>query len=739
MINCGGDHGFHISREYADITKPSTNGSIILQNCTSVLIKNITIKVKAGNVGIFAVNVKKYSQFLHTSITMDCSNCPINNSHPKQKNGIVLYSYDSKEMINSNFLISNFLYKATGSCSYPLHYAVSILLFQKHFNVNIVIQSTAFSNFTNIGAIYYYGETCGLNVHSSLTIENCLVSHNNASLSNFKMFYILLYNFGCFDRALMQEYCSQQVNNISFIYSKFSNNFNISSVIYAIPASSRTITGHFIINSSMYYNNSNTHFFNTESDTEIGWQFTNYVIFFNTTIASNNHDNGRNLISAKSGWMKMMGPVVIANNSLYENIAKLHSTGVVFEYDVDISYNVARQLFDSSYFIIKENTTITASGNTVYTIAKQTAALSVNSHSVHVCPIQFYSDRVGNLDISQTELELIFKVKIHNNTHMWSNYLLGECKFFLNCVWLAGTAFHERTSRHVFKAVLNMSNNTLINETTTRRIPMSICPCKDNQTFCRKPNLGNIFPGQILNVGLHVSNLDTQKNRPLTFVVVLNTSESKCDIVHTSQLSQTCLTSGCNVYSYTLWPNPITIKTCKLFIGLSNLPNDVPEIFYVTLDPCPKGFTPQVNKKMCDCDPVLENSVLSIESCNLDNGTILRPANSWISTDVTSNGTQSYHISKQCPFDYCLPHSLYINLSVPDMQCQFNRSGVLCGKCQQGLSAVFGSSQCQHCSNESLFIIAPLAISGIVLVLALFIFNLTITNGTITPLSSMST
>lgn len=163
--------------------------------------------------------------------------------------------------------------------------------------------------------------------------------------------------------------------------------------------------------------------------------------------------------------------------------------------------------------------------------------------------------------------------------------------------------------------------------------------------------------------------------------------------------------------------------------------NDVPEMFYITLDTCPKGFTRQKSKKTCDCDPILENSVLSIKSCNLDNGTILRPANSYISADTNTGGAQlqSYRISSKCPFNYCFAHSQYIDLSTPDMQCQFNRCGVLCGQCQPGLSVIFGSSQCKQCSNVNLFIIAPLALAGIVLVIALFIFNLTVTDGTINP------
>ena len=130
---------------------------------------------------------------------------------------------------------------------------------------------------------------------------------------------------------------------------------------------------------------------------------------------------------------------------------------------------------------------------------------------------------------------------------------------------------------------------------------------------------------------------------------------------------------------------------------------------------------------MLNCD------VITVTTCNLADGTILRPTNSWISAD-TVNGSHRYHVSSQCPFDYCLPYSSYLNLSTPDMQCQFNRSGVLCGHCQQGLGAVFGSSQCKKCSNIYLFIIIPIAIASIMLVMMLFVLKLTVTNGTINTL-----
>ena len=51
--------------------------------------------------------------------------------------------------------------------------------------------------------------------------------------------------------------------------------------------------------------------------------------------------------------------------------------------------------------------------------------------------------------------------------------------------------------------------------------------------------------------------------------------------------------------------------------------------------------------------------------------------------------------------DYCLPLSSDLNLQNPDLQCQFNRTGVLCSQCQHSLSMVFGSSWCIHCTNHT--------------------------------------
>ena len=142
------------------------------------------------------------------------------------------------------------------------------------------------------------------------------------------------------------------------------------------------------------------------------------------------------------------------------------------------------------------------------------------------------------------------------------------------------------------------------------------------------------------------------------------------------------------------------------------------------------GFSFNANTGSCECDLSMQSKFLTIPKYNINDQTILRPANSWISASANDN-FYTYHISPNCPFRYCLPQSSSLNFSTPNFQCQFNRSGILCGQCQQNLSTIFGSSKCHPCSNVFLLLIIPITIADLLLVFTLFFINLTVTDGTI--------
>ena len=83
-----------------------------------------------------------------------------------------------------------------------------------------------------------------------------------------------------------------------------------------------------------------------------------------------------------------------------------------------------------------------------------------------------------------------------------------------------------------------------------------------------------------------------------------------------------------------------------------------------------------------------------------------------------------------CPNAYCKLQETDLNLTVPDVQCAFDHSGVLCGSCESGLALMLGSSKCQYCSNIYLLLILPFLTAGVLLVILLGRLNLTVASGT---------
>ena len=155
---------------------------------------------------------------------------------------------------------------------------------------------------------------------------------------------------------------------------------------------------------------------------------------------------------------------------------------------------------------------------------------------------------------------------------------------------------------------------------------------------------------------------------------------------------------------------------------------------------CPIGFQPSNSNSTgckCICDSKLSPY---ITNCNIEASSIIRKnTNSWI-TYINDTDPPGYVIHPNCPFDYCQPQTdkVSINLNLPngaDAQCAFNRTGTLCGACQEHLSLSLGSSRCLPCPSHwpAVFVVILLAaiIAGILLVTALLALNMTVAVGLI--------
>ena len=140
-----------------------------------------------------------------------------------------------------------------------------------------------------------------------------------------------------------------------------------------------------------------------------------------------------------------------------------------------------------------------------------------------------------------------------------------------------------------------------------------------------------------------------------------------------------------------------------------------------TLSPCPVGFVLSGEPPKCNCAPALLEHQLR---CDVLNWTIQRKGRTWIG--FYEENVSGILLHDHCPFDYCKETQMWINISSADQQCAFNRTGILCGKCKEGLSLVLGSSRCLQCSNSYLSLVIVFALAGVLLVLAIRISNLTV-------------
>ena len=156
----------------------------------------------------------------------------------------------------------------------------------------------------------------------------------------------------------------------------------------------------------------------------------------------------------------------------------------------------------------------------------------------------------------------------------------------------------------------------------------------------------------------------------------------------------------------------------------------IPVFVEVDLLPCPVGF--QLVRGKCVCHQILLDN--NIDSCSFSNGTafIMRPAPYWIGLPNDTNSSILIH--PHCPYDYCKSEDMEIIAESPNAQCQYQRSGVLCGSCHEGLSMILGSSECKTCSNVYLTSFGIFILMGVALVTMVTILNMTVSVGTLNGL-----
>ena len=288
--------------------------------------------------------------------------------------------------------------------------------------------------------------------------------------------------------------------------------------------------------------------------------------------------------------------------------------------------------------------------------------------------------------------------------------------------------------------------------------PIKICNCDYGIADC--DNLLHYqpsYPGK--TIAYNVMARDGTNRTNSVYFSLVNIDIITCNASYSLQIlhdTKYFIVEGkqCTHLSFKITSNQNFNETFYFGITLS-LPNiNVVATGFIEVKPCPLGF--ELRSGLCQCSQLLSRIAL-INTCNIENNVINRPfinqhtVNLWMGI-VNYNGVYTLGVSLQYPEGYC-PYEPTLNYCsteegfglIPRQKvfsnescsenslpiCLYNRTGALCGRCIDGYSVVFGSTECRQCSNWWLLTLIGYAIAGPLFIYLLYALKLTVTTGTI--------
>ena len=261
--------------------------------------------------------------------------------------------------------------------------------------------------------------------------------------------------------------------------------------------------------------------------------------------------------------------------------------------------------------------------------------------------------------------------------------------------------------------------------------PLHICTCQDNLTDCTGSyNAGPVYPGGTLEVPVIAHG---QRNG--TTAAIIRVIHTPNKIIDSHENLQN-ISNICTTLKYTISSRAVgTTQEMTLYAEGPCSPTQTNTLTVtVNIQHCPHGFQLAVNEPICICAERIQQFT---NTCLVDSTTVLRQLNDefWVGySNDNDSESRGLIIHAHCPFDFCTTKETYFAVDDSDKQCNYNRSGFLCGRCGENLSLALGSSRCLQCSNTYLTLLAVFAFAGIALVLLLLVLRLTVAVGTMNGL-----
>ena len=265
----------------------------------------------------------------------------------------------------------------------------------------------------------------------------------------------------------------------------------------------------------------------------------------------------------------------------------------------------------------------------------------------------------------------------------------------------------------------NSSNNGISDISSE---PYKVCLCNlAGLTDCsRTTKYIRVFPGELFKVG--VITVGQWNGSVPSSVLAFPDSHTDATLGSLQTLQQTY--SSCTNLNYTVSSTNSSVNI-SLKVGDRCSATGPKLILHVTLMSCPDGFVISEKVRRCVCAERLRPYT---NTCTIVDQNIHRINNYfWVHYDTYLKGLL---INPHCPYDYCKSPPINFTLRQPDKQCNYNRTGRICGQCSHGLSLILGTSKCKQCSNKFLFLLAVFALAGLLLVTSVLVLRATVVVGT---------
>ena len=649
------------------------------------------------------------------------------------------------------------------------------------------------------GAIYCFksnlsNNDCSMILSYKMNVTNETLSvgvdgrSNQFCLRSYKSFYLLfLDNFSStlgkfgYGGALFIEKSVISFNFKCNIYCKNNSASDLGGAIQLTESSMQLCGNVSMINNSAQHGGA---IYTNSSNISIGLNCNDHNMYYSNNSASN---SGGALQLIKSS-MQLCGNISLINNSAYiggaidtksSNISfglncsttnllsTAHTLKTTFVFDLNratLKGGAIASYDDHLYFNenVSFNDNMAYYGGAIY-LDTNSKLILISFTSIHFVNNTarksggafYYDDSVSNCARKQADCFLSFYNSLENISLIFEDNTAASGGAVMH-VGLQDTCNHQysRTclsteldkckikigrkydDRDLLTILMNVSKITT--KLNSHQTPM-LADAKEIQ-FCQQQHYVSshklsVYPGENFNVTLAAIG-PANLNVPNANIKNTDSDDENNGIVLTQVNHFIKINNICTNVSYyvkeTSKTNNITVKAeYKLYHR--NPCDSLVDGVDLTIDvkPCPLGFQLSRKEKICVCGKILQAFT---QKCDITTSSIERKENTfWVSIQFNDSGLILH--KSGCPFHYCKEEPLNVPLSDPDVQCDFNRNGILCGKCKENYSLALGTLHCIKCGNSNyMALLLPFALAGIVFVIVILFLHLTVDVGTLNGL-----